>query len=176
MEKNQTHRNSRQNKAACSSKITAGTWQGWLHPAPKHTILYISWWEKVTSVKSQTLRTGSLSPSEQAHPLCFNKEHNKGIPAPGGKTRVWLTRGPLHIGKGSPCAFKMSLRVSVLYIVSGQLRRTEDVRSGDAMKAKHICGGSPFNWTSLNQLTRLTNIPHSLSKTYRWMPGCAECL
>lgn len=160
MEKTQTHRNNRQNEAACISKITAGTWQGGLHSAPKHTVLHISCWEKVTSIRVTDPKNRSLSPSEQGHPLCFNKEHNKGSPAPGGMTRVWLTWGPLHTGKGGPCAFKMSLRVSVLYIESGQLRRMEDVsRSGDSMKAKHICGKSPFNWTSPNQLTRLTNIP-----------------
>ena len=100
-----------------------------------------------------TLRTGSVSPPEQAPALCFNKEHDKGSPASGGKTE-WLIRSPLYIGRRSPCVFKISVRISVLQIAeSGQLGRVEDVsRSGDVMKAKYIRNRSPFNRTSLNQL------------------------
>lgn len=69
--------------------------------------------------------------------------------------------------RGSPCAFKISVRASVLHIAeSGQLGKVGDVsRNGDVMKAKYIQSRSPFNGTSLKQLIRLTEIPYAFSKT-----------
>ena len=69
--------------------------------------------------------------------------------------------------RGSPCVFKVSVRVLVLHIAeSGQLGKVGDVsRNGDVMKAKYIQSRSPFNGTSLKHLIRLTKIPYSLSKT-----------
>lgn len=79
--------------------------------------------------------------------------------------------------RGSPCAFKVSVRVSVLHIAeSGQLGKVGAVsRNGDGMKAKHIQNRSPLNETSLKQLISLTTIPYSLSKTHTY-EAHTECL
>lgn len=99
VEKTQIQVNNRQDKATCGHETVAGTQQGWLHPVPKHRVLHVGCWKKVSRVKSHEPKNWRSEPQDKCIPLCFNKEHNKENPASGGKTECDWHEIPYTLGE-----------------------------------------------------------------------------
>ena len=164
MEKTQTQRSNRQNKAACSSKITAGTWQGWLNAAPKHMVLYTLAAGRKPEGQESDPKNWKSEPIRTSPFFVFQQEAQKRKPSSRRKDKsVADMRCSTHWDRRPLCLQNEPESIRSPNCESCQLRRREDVsRSGDAMESR-----THYMVEALSTEPHSTNSPdisHFLSK------------
>lgn len=103
MEKTQTQRNNRQNKAAYGHEIAAGTGQEWLHPAPNTRSRTLAAERKSVESRAMDPKNWKCEPTRTSPCFVFQQGTQKRKPSFRRKDRVADMKSSIHWEKKPLC-------------------------------------------------------------------------